>query len=182
MTATQTGTSTWQIDPAHSGAEFSVRHMMISTVKGQLAISDGTIVINETNHTATSVKATIGVGSISTRDEKRDGHLKSGDFFDAEKWPTITFRSTNVEKLSDTKWKVYGDLTIRDTTNPIDMEVEEGGEITDPYGKRRRGFTGETTINRKDFGLAWNAAIEGGGVMVSENVKISLDISAVRQD
>lgn len=181
-TQTRTTTSTWVIDPAHSAGEFSVRHLMVATVRGHFRITEGQIVINEADHTAISVTATIDVTSLNTREEKRDAHLQSADFFDAARWPTITFRSQRVEKVNDEQWKVYGLLKIRDIENSVELDVEEGGEIKDPYGKQRRGFTAETTINRKDYGLNWNVALEGGGVMVSDKVKITLDISAVRQD
>lgn len=181
-TQTQTQTSTWVIDPVHSAGEFAVKHLMVATVRGHFKITEGTIVINEGNHTASSVKATLDPATISTREEKRDAHLRSGDFFETEKWPTITFRSQSVKKVKDTEWKVYGILKIRDVEQAIELDVEEGGEIKDPYGKQRRGFTAETTIDRKDFGLNWNAALEAGGVMVSDKVKITLDIAAVRQD
>ena len=182
MSTTQTKTSTWAIDSAHSAGDFAVKHMMISTVRGHFKITEGQIVINEENHTASSVSATIDPKSLNTREEKRDAHLQSGDFFEAEKYPTITFQSTRVEKVSDTDWKVFGNLTFHGMTKEVTLNVEEGGEIKDPYGKQRRGFTAETTINRSDWGVTYNAALEAGGVMVSDKVKITLDISAVRQD
>jgi polyisoprenoid-binding protein YceI len=183
MSATQqTTTSTWVIDPVHSAGEFAVKHLVVATVRGTFKIPEGKIIINEANHTASSVTATIDATSLHTREERRDAHLRSGDFFDAEKWPTITFRSQSVEKVNDEKWKVYGLLKIRDIEQAIELDVEEGGEITDPYGKQRRGFTAETTINRSDFGITWNNVLESGGVAVSDKVKLTLDIAAVRQD
>jgi polyisoprenoid-binding protein YceI len=182
LSTTQTTTSTWVIDPVHSAGEFAVKHLMVATVRGHFRITEGTIVINETNHTASSVTATIDATSLQTREEKRDAHLRSGDFFEADKYPTITFRSQSVEKVKDTKWKVFGLLKIRDIENAIELDVEEGGEIKDPYGKQRRGFTAETTIDRRDWGLTYNAALETGGVMVSDKVKLTLDIAAIRQD
>ena len=182
MTATQTTTSTWTIDPVHSAGEFAVKHLMVATVRGHFRITEGTIVINEQNHTASSVTATIDASSLQTREEKRDAHLRSGDFFNAEQHPTITFTSTRVEKVSDTEWKVTGGLTILGVTKEATLDVEEGGEIKDPYGKQRRGFTAETTIDRREWGLTYNAALETGGVMVSDKVKITLDIAATRQD
>lgn len=174
--------STWVFDPVHSGGEFSLRHLMVATVRGHFTITEGRIVINEENHTASSVTATIDVASIRTREEKRDAHLRSADFFDVEKYPTATFRSQSVERVNDTKWKVYGELTLHGIPNAIELDVEEGGEIKDPYGKQRRGFTAETTIDRRDYGLMYNMALETGGVMVGDRVKITLDIAAVRQD
>jgi polyisoprenoid-binding protein YceI len=157
--------------------------MMVATVRGHFNITEGKIVINEENHTASSVTATMDATSLHTREERRDAHLRSGDFFDAEKWPTITFRSQSVEKVKDTKWKVYGLLTIRDIENAIELDVEEGGEIIGPMDKKpHRGFTAETTIDRRDWGLTYNMALEAGGVMVSDRVKITLDIEAVRED
>ncbi len=182
MSMTQAKTSTWVVDSAHSAGEFSVRHMMISPVRGPFKITEGQIVINEENQTASSVTATIDPKSLNTREEKRDAHLQSGDFFEAEKYPAITFQSTRVEKVSDTDWKVFGNLTFHGVTKEVTLDVEEGGEIKDPYGKQRRGFTAETTINRSDWGVTYNAALEAGGVMVSDKVKITLDISAIRQD
>lgn len=182
MSVTQTKTSTWVIDPVHSAGEFAVKHLMVATVRGNFRITEGQIVINEGNHTASSVNATIDATSLHTREEKRDAHLRSGDFFNAEQYPTITFESTRVQKVSDTSWKVVGNLTILGVTKEATLDVEEGGEIKDPYGKQRRGFTAETTIDRREWGLTYNAALETGGVMVSDKVKITLDIAAVRQD
>lgn len=182
MSVTQTKTSTWVIDPVHSAGEFAVKHLMVATVRGNFRITEGQIVINEGNHTASSVNATIDATSLHTREEKRDAHLRSGDFFNAEQYPTITFESTRVQKVSDTNWKVVGNLTILGVTKEATLDVEEGGEIKDPYGKQRRGFTAETTIDRREWGLTYNAALETGGVMVSDKVKITLDIAAVRQD
>jgi polyisoprenoid-binding protein YceI len=182
MSTTQTTTSTWAIDPVHSAGEFAVKHLMVATVRGHFKITEGTIVINEANHTASSVTATLDPTTINTREEKRDAHLQSADFFETEKYPAITFQSTRVEKVNDEKWKVFGDLSFHGVTKEVELDVEEGGEIKDPYGKQRRGFTAETTIDRKDFGLNWNAALETGGFMVSDRVKITLDISAIRQD
>jgi polyisoprenoid-binding protein YceI len=182
MSTTQTTTSTWAIDPVHSAGEFAVKHLMVATVRGHFKITEGTIVINEANHTASSVTATLDPTTINTREEKRDAHLQSADFFETEKYPAITFQSTRVEKVNDEKWKVFGDLSFHGVTKEVELDVEEGGEIKDPYGKQRRGFTAETTIDRKDFGLNWNGALETGGFMVSDRVKITLDISAIRQD
>ena len=182
MSTTQTTMSTWTIDPAHSAGEFAVKHLMVATVRGHFKITEGDIIINEANHTASSVTATLDPTTINTREEKRDAHLQSADFFETEKYPTITFQSTRVEKVNDEKWKVFGNLSFHGVTKEVELDVEEGGEIKDPYGKQRRGFTAETTIDRKDFGLNWNAALEAGGFMVSDRVKITLDIAAVRQD
>ncbi|MHB8644883.1 MAG: YceI family protein [Thermomicrobiales bacterium] len=182
MSTTQTKTSTWVVDPVHSAGEFAIKHLVVATVRGHFKITEGTIVINEENHTASSVTATLDPTTINTREEKRDEHLRSGDFFETAKYPTITFRSQSVAKVKDTKWKVFGLLKIRDIEQAIELDVEEGGEIKDPYGKQRRGFTAETTINRSDFGVSFNQVLETGGLALSDKVKITLDIAAVRQD
>jgi polyisoprenoid-binding protein YceI len=183
LSATQsTTTSTWVIDTVHSAGEFAIKHMMVATVRGHFKITEGKIVINEENHTASSVTATIDATSINTREERRDAHLRSGDFFETEKYPTITFESTRVEKVDDEQWRVFGNLAFHGVTKEVALDVEEGGEIKDPYGKQRRGFTAETTINRSDFGVTWNNVLETGGLAVSDKVKITLDIAAVRQD
>lgn len=172
---------TWAIDSTHSNVEFAVRHMMVSTVKGQFGQVQGTMKVDASDHAASLVEATIAVSSVDTRDANRDGHLKSGDFFDAEKYPTITFKSTKAERVDDTHYRVTGDLTIRDVTKLVVLTTEYEGEIKDAYGKQRAAYTAETEINRKDFGLGWNAALEGGGVVVSEKVKITLNIALVHQ-
>jgi polyisoprenoid-binding protein YceI len=182
MSTTQTTTSTWTIDPAHSAGEFAIKHLMVATVRGHFKIIEGTIVINEVNHTASSVTATLDPTTINTREEKRDAHLRSGDFFEVEKYPTITFQSTRVEKVDDENWKVFGNLTFHGETKEVELDVEEGGEIKDPYGKQRRGFTAETTISRSEWGVAFNAALETGGFMLGDKVKVTLDIFAIRQD
>lgn len=167
---------TWVIDNAHSSAEFSVRHMMVSNAKGRFSKVSGTFEFDETNPSASEVEATIDVSSINTHDEKRDGHLISPDFFDVAVYPTITFKSTKVEKKSDEKFVVEGDLTIRDVTKSVTLDVEYNGQGKNPWGITVAGFNAITAINRKDFGLNWNAALETGGVIVGENVKISLEI------
>ncbi len=171
----------WVIDGSHSSAEFAVKHLMVSTVKGHFSEMAGEIEFDDANPANSAVEATIQVASINTRDEKRDGHLKSAEFFEAEKYPTITFKSTKVEKVSDTDHKVTGNLTIRDVTKEVVMDVEYAGQSKSPFGDTRSGFTGKTTINRKDFGLNWNVALEAGGVMVSEKVNIILEIEAILQ-
>ena len=182
MTTAPTTVSTWAIDPTHSTAEFAVKHMMISTVKGSFGSLTGTLSIDEANPTNSAVTATIDVASLDTREPQRDAHLRSDDFFNAEQFPQITFRSTRVERSSDEEWRIAGDLTIRDVTRAVTLEVEFEGQITDPYGKQRAGFTAETTISRKEFGLKWNALLETGGAIVGDKVKVTLHIEAVRQD
>ncbi len=169
---------TWEIDSAHSLVEFAVKHMMFTTVKGRFAAVDGTIRADEGDPANSAVQVTIAVASIDTRDEKRDGHLRSPDFFDAEHHPTITFRSTRVTPTGDTTANVTGDLTMHGVTREITLDAEETGRGTSPFGPQVIGFTATTTLNRKDYGLGWNAALESGGVLVGEDVRISLDVEA----
>jgi len=182
MTTAQAATDTWTIDPVHSIAEFAVKHMMVSTVKGRFRSMEGTILIDEANPTASRVTASIDVASIDTAEPQRDAHLRSDDFFNAEKFPKITFRSTRVERVDDTHWKVIGDLTIRDITKEVVLDTEYEGQIRDAFGKQRAAFTAETNLNRKEFGLNWNGIIETGGVIVGDRVRVILNIAAVRQD
>jgi polyisoprenoid-binding protein YceI len=174
--------STWAIDPVHSVPEFSVKHMVISTVKGRFTKVEGAIMLDEANPANSSVKATIDVTTIDTGEAQRDTHLRSADFFDVEKFPTIAFTSSKVERKSDDEYKVTGDLTIRAVTRPVVLDVEYEGQIKDAYGKQRAAFTATTQIDRKDFGLNWNMALEAGGFIVSNNVKVTLHIAAVRND
>jgi len=171
----------WAIDSGHSSVEFSVRHMMVSTVKGHFGKVEGTMQVDANDHAASIVEAKVDVSSIMTRDENRDGHLKSADFFNAEQFPTMIFKSTKTERVDTTHYRVTGDLTIRDVTKPVVFTTEYEGEVKDMYGKQRAAYTAETEINRKDYGLTWNAALEGGGVVVSEKVKITLNIALVHQ-
>ncbi|BDZ41307.1 hypothetical protein GCM10025865_06060 [Paraoerskovia sediminicola] len=170
---------TYAIDASHSQATFTVRHAGISKVRGTLAITEGTVSIAETVEDS-SVAATIDAASVSTGDEKRDGHLRSADFWDADNKPTWTFTSTGVEATDD-GFAVVGDLTINGVTRPVTLATEFSGTATDPFGYARAGFEAATTISRKDFDLTWNAALEAGGVMVSDKVTITLDISTIAQ-
>ena len=171
---------TWNIDTSHSEVTFAVRHMMISTVRGKFNTFGGTIDFNESDPTLSTIAVSIDVASVDTRDEKRDGHLKSGDFFDAEKYPTLTFTSTKVEKLSDKRARVTGDLTIKDVTRSVVLDVDYAGQARSPWGTTSAGFSASTKINRKDFGLTWNAALETGGVLVSEKATLEFEISAIK--
>ncbi len=173
--------TTWQIDAAHSAAEFAVKHLMIATVKGHFADVQGTVTVDERNATAAAVDVTIGVASIDTRDAKRDAHLKSADFFDAEKYPAITFKGTRINGSVEGEFKLMGDLTIRGVTRAVTLDVQSSGRATDPWGGERAGYAATTRINRKDFGLTWNVATEAGGVLVGEDVKISIEIELVKQ-
>lgn len=170
----------WTYDLSHSNVGFSVRHLMVSKVRGQFNAWGGTLEIDEADITRSKLDVSIETASIETRDEKRDAHLRSADFFDAENHPALTFKSTSIEKKSDDELAVHGDLTIRGTTRPVTLAVELNGEAKDPWGGTRRGFTAKTTINRKDYGLHWNAALEAGGVLVGEKVEITLEIEAIK--
>ena len=180
-TTTQTKTSTWTVDPTHSIVEFAVKHFVVTTVKGRFREFEGTLQIDAAHPENSSVSASINVASIDTAEGDRDTHLRSDDFFNAEKYPKITFQSTGVERLDDTNYRVRGDLTIRDVTKPVVLDTEFEGEVDDPWGNRRAAFTATTQISRKEFNVRWNQLIEGGGAVVSDNVKITLHIEAVRQ-
>jgi polyisoprenoid-binding protein YceI len=179
-TVSSPATTTWKIDPSHTHAEFAVRHLMISTVKGRFAEVQGTVHTDESNPAASQVDVTIGVSSIDTREPQRDAHLRSADFFDADNFPQITFRSTRVDGRGDS-FKLAGDLTIRGTTREIVLDVTTEGRGKDPWGGERAGFSASTRIKRSEFGLTWNQLLEAGGVAVSDDVKISIDVELVRQ-
>ena len=174
--------STWSFDPAHSHASFSIRHMIISNVRGEFGKMSGTVTLNEKDVTKSSVEATIDATTIDTREAKRDEHLRSPDFFDVAKHPTITFKSTKVEKAGKDGLKVTGDLTIRGTTKPAVLKVTgPTGEVKDPYGKIRRGVSATTKLDRNDYGVAWSAVLEGGGAVVGNDVNIELEVELVKQ-
>ena len=182
MTVTTTTTQltgTWTIDAAHSRLGFSVRHAGIATVRGSFAGFEGQLVLDGTNPANSTASATIDATSFTTGNEQRDGHVKSPDFLDVEKYPTLTFASTEVRPDGE-DYVLVGDLTIHGVTQPVEIKVEVEGQAVDPFGNTRVGFSGETQINRKDFGLTWNAALETGGLLVGEKVKITLDISAIK--
>ena len=170
----------WNIDTSHSEILFAVRHMMISTVRGQFNKFSGTIAIDETNPVNSSVEVSIDVASINTRDEKRDGHLTSGDFFDVATHPTITFKSTKVEVTGATTGKIHGDLTIKGVTRPVVLDATFTGKAKSPWGTTSAGFNAKTTINRTDFGLTWNVALETGGFLVGEDITITIELEAVQ--
>jgi polyisoprenoid-binding protein YceI len=172
---------TYQIDPAHSAAHFSVRHMMISNVRGEFTKVSGTVQYDAANPANSSVEALIETASINTCEPQRDTHLKSADFFDVEKFPEIAFRSKSVA-AGDGELQVKGDLTIHGVTREVALTVEgPTPEAKDPWGNQRIGASATTKINRKDFGLGWNVVLEAGGVLVGEEIKISIDLEAVRQ-
>jgi polyisoprenoid-binding protein YceI len=171
---------TYTLDKSHSTVGFVVRHLMVSKVRGSFGDFEGTIVVGE-EPAQSSVTATIQTATVDTRDEQRDGHLKSPDFFDAVKFPTMTFASTKVVPVRGSDWKVEGDLTIRGVTKPVVLDVEFNGAGGDPYGGKRFGFSATTEIDRDEFGMTFNMALETGGVMVSKNVRIEIEGEAILQ-
>ena len=174
--------ATWQIDPAHATIEFKVRHLMVSSVKGVFTKIAGTVEADDADLTKAVVNVTIDTASLNTNIAKRDEHLRSPDFFDVAKYPTMTFVSKRVVVEGGKVGKVIGDLTIRGTTREVTLDVADfTPAIKDPWGKQRRGATATTTISRKDFGLTWNALLEGGGVAVGDEVKISLDVELIKK-
>lgn len=172
--------TTFNVDPAHSFAEFAVKHMMVETVKGRFGSISGSLALDEANPAASRVNLSIDVTSLDSGVPDRDAHLRSDDFFNAEKYPAITFASKRITAVDDTVFRVAGDLTIRDITREVELDVEYEGRIIDAFGLDRVGFTGETTVNRKEFGLKWNMLIEAGGMVVSEKAKLTVHIGAVR--
>jgi polyisoprenoid-binding protein YceI len=173
--------STWNIDPAHSAADFKVKHMMISNVKGSFSSLAGVLTEHATDSTLSSVSASIPVSTVTTGDAQRDGHLKSADFFDAEKYPTLNFKSTKVVRKGEAEYEVTGDLTIHGITKPATFAVEgPSAPGKDPWGNTRIGLSATTKINRKDFGLGWNAALETGGFLVGDDVAITLDVQFIK--
>ncbi|WP_104108461.1 YceI family protein [Nocardioides sp. 616] len=172
-------TGDYTIDPSHSRLGFSARHAMVTTVRGSFRDFEGTAHVDTTTPASSSVRLTIQTSSIDTGSADRDGHLRSADFFDADANPTIAFVSTGVER-DGSDWTVTGDLTIKGVTKPVTIDFEETGSAQDPFGNTRIGFEGATTINRKDWDLTWNAALETGGVLVSEKIKLEFDVSAIK--
>jgi len=171
----------WVIDPAHSEINFSVRHMMISTVRGRFEKFSGTVNFDEAEPARTTVDVQIEAASVNTKEAQRDGHLKSPDFFDAAKYPYLAFKSKRVEVKDGHHAKLYGDLTIRDVTKPVVLDVEYAGQAKSPWGTFSAGFSAQTKINREDWGLAWNQALETGGVLVGKEVTISVEVEIVKQ-
>ena len=168
----------YEIDGAHTSVEFVGRHLMITKVRGRFSDVRGRITIAEEPEDS-HVEVEIGVASLSTGNDDRDGHLKSADFFDVENFPTITFRSTSVKALRDNTWELDGDLTVRGTTRPVTLQVDFDGADVSPIGDERVGFSAATDINREDFGLTWNMALETGGVLVGKNARIELSVQAI---
>jgi polyisoprenoid-binding protein YceI len=169
------------IDASHSQVTFTVRHMMISNVRGRFENFSGTVDFNEQDPTRSSVDVQIEAASINTRDEKRDGHLKSPDFLEAERHPYLTFKSKRVQKTGEGSGRIIGDLTIRGVTKEVVLDVDYNGQAKSPWGTLSAGFTASTKINRKDWGLNWNVALETGGLLVGEEVKIDIELEVVKQ-
>jgi polyisoprenoid-binding protein YceI len=177
----QSGPTTWNIDAVHSVAEFKVKHMMISNVKGQFTALSGVLNLDESDVTRSHVEVTVEAASISTRESQRDTHLKSADFFDVEKHPTLTFRSTRISRTGDGELHVTGDLSIHGVTREVVFSVEgPTPPAKDPWGNTRIGASATTKINRKDYGLTWNAALETGGILVGDEVTLTLDVQFIK--
>ena len=174
-------TQTWQIDSAHSGIHFSVRHLVIAKVRGQFSRWTGAIAVPDGDFAKATVDVTIDATSIDTGVADRDAHLRSADFLDVASFPELTFRSRRVEPAGDDRLRLVGDLTLRGVTREVTLEVESAGIAKDPWGNVRAGFTARTAIDRKDFGLTWNQALETGGVVVADRVEIEVEVEAVRQ-
>lgn len=170
----------WQIDSSHSHVNFTARHMMISKVRGSFETFSGTVDFDEENPTNTSVNVAVELGSINTRDEQRDGHLKSPDFFDVENYPTMTFVSTRVEQIDANNGRLYGQLTIKGVSKEVALDVEYAGIAKSPWGTVSAGFSAAGTINRKEWGLNWNQALETGGVLVGEKINIEIELELVK--
>jgi len=166
---------TWHIDVAHSAVEFTVTHLMLSKVRGRFTDISGTVQTDGTPD-GSQIEVDIGAASISTHDDARDAHLRSADFFDVQKFPRIKFVSTAIKSKGDSDFRVTGNLTIRDVTRPVEMDVSREGSGRDPWGNDRAGFSGTLRLDRRDFGLTWNQALETGGVLVSNDVKLTVDV------
>ncbi len=171
----------WEIDPSHSEVLFSIKHAMITTVRGHFNVISGSLHIDEANPANSWVDAQADAASIDTRDERRDGHLRSPDFFNVDAYPTITFKSSSVVPTGDNTYNVTGDLTMHGVTKSVTFKAEYTGQAKDAYGMQRAGISAKAKINREDWGLTWNAALEAGGVLVSKDVTIEIDLSTVNK-
>ena len=180
-TPTTTGVTTWSVDPTHSHVEFAVKHLMISTVKGRFGDVKGTVQYNESDPKQSKVEIEIGTASVDTRADQRDAHLRSPDFFDVERFPSMTFKSKRIEGDVNGEFKLIGDLTLRGQTKEIALEADFQGKTRDPWGGDRMGFEAKGRLNRKDFGLTWNQALEAGGLVVGEDIKMSIEVELVKQ-
>ncbi|MFB6455632.1 YceI family protein [Chitinophaga sp. Hz27] len=173
--------TTWKIDPSHSDVQFKVKHLMITTVTGQFGTFDATMQTNGDDFSNATISFEADVNSITTQNAQRDQHLLQGDFFEVEKFPKLSFVSKEVKKIDNETYKLIGDLTIRDNTRPVELNVEYGGEVIDPWGQTKAGFELSGKINRKDFGLTFHAVTEAGGVMLSDDVKLLASVQMVKQ-
>lgn len=171
---------TWTIDPTHTRLGFVARHAMVTKVRGSFTEFSGTMALDGSEPSSSSISLTAQLASVDTGSPDRDAHLRSADFFDVENHPVMTFRSTSVKQTGDDEFILAGDLTIKEVTRPVEIEVELDGIVTDPWGNQRAGFEGEAEISRKDFGLTWNVPLEAGGWLVSDKIKIQLDVSATK--
>jgi polyisoprenoid-binding protein YceI len=176
-----TAKTTWVIDPSHSEIAFKVKHLMISNVKGQFGEFSGQLLTNGDDFTTSEISFQINPASISTGVPDRDGHLKSPDFFDVENFKEITFTSGKLSKTGDNEFALKGDLAIKGISQPVKLDVDFGGLMTDPWGNVKAGFTLDGKINRKDFGLTWNAALEAGGMLVGEEIRLNLEVQLLKQ-
>jgi polyisoprenoid-binding protein YceI len=175
------GTKTlWNLDPSHTQVSFAAKHMMVSTVRGHFGEVTGQVALDENDFTKSQVQANIDLKGISTRDEKRDGHLRSADFFDVENHPTATFKSSKIVQKGDNKYEIVGDLTVRGETKPVVLQAEYDGRGVNPWGQEVLGFSATTEINRKDWNLNWNVALEAGGWLVSDKIKLDISVEANR--
>jgi polyisoprenoid-binding protein YceI len=173
-------TGDYSLDTSHSRIGFLARHAMVTKVRGAFGAVEGRFHLDQEDPSRSSAEITIEVASIDTGNAERDAHLKSADFFEVERFPTITFTSTSAEALGGDRYRLTGDLTVRDVTRPVTLELEFTGAVRDPFGLQRVGFEGQTVLNRRDFGLEWNMALDTGGLLVSEKITIELDVAAVR--
>lgn len=171
----------WQIDSAHSHINFTVRHMMISKVRGSFETFSGSVNFDEDTPTNTTVDISIDATSINTREDQRDGHLRSPDFLNADEFPTLTFKSSNVEQVDAENGKLYGDLTIRGVSKPVVLDVEYAGQAKSPWGTTSAGFSAKTSIDRTEWGLTWNQALETGGILVGDKITIEIELEIVKQ-
>ncbi|MEX0609650.1 MAG: YceI family protein [Balneolaceae bacterium] len=177
---TTTTKTLWKIDPTHSEVQFKVKHLVISTVSGSFGSFDGQIESDDDNFENAQATFTADIDSISTNNEDRDQHLKSDDFFNAKEYPQLKFKSTNFEKIGDGEYKVTGEVTLRDVTKEVELNVVHGGTVGDPYGQTKAGFEVTGSINRKEFGLAWSAVTEAGNVVVGDEIKLQLNVQFVK--
>jgi polyisoprenoid-binding protein YceI len=175
-------TGTYTLDPSHSRIGFVARHAMVTKIRGSFNEFSGSGHFDADDPSKTNLTLTVQTASVDTRSPDRDGHIRGDDFLNVEKYPEITFVSTSVERVNDEDYRVTGDLTVRDVTKPVTVDFEFGGAAVDPFGNNRIGFDGKTTINRKDWGVNWNAVLDAGGLLVSEKVTLELEVSAIKSD